>query len=304
MESSPTTIDAERVREVNIRYHDAAADGYDAKWGIDYGEVGIDQVLMKLGKALGRAPRRFPRALEIGAGTGYFTLNLLRGRAIERAVATDISQGMLDRLTATADDLGLDVATVCCDAEQLPFEDDSFDIVFGHAVLHHIPRLDRALAEFHRVLAPGGVLVFMGEPSRYGDRMATLPKRAGALAAPIWRRLMRAQDGVEDGRLDHDHALEQLVDVHTFSPVELRALATEAGFEQVRVCGEELVANLYGWAMRSLEAGTDPTSVPHAWHVLAFRGYLALQWVDTRMLEPRLPAELFYNLLVSARKSH
>jgi hypothetical protein len=43
--------------------------------------------------------------------------------------------------------------------------------------------------------------------------------------------------------------------------------------------------------------------VPMGWRRFAFRSYIALQRVDTRLLEPRLPPELFYNLLVSARKS-
>jgi hypothetical protein len=37
---------AKRIKEINARYHDAAADAYDGKWGIDYGEVGTRQVLM------------------------------------------------------------------------------------------------------------------------------------------------------------------------------------------------------------------------------------------------------------------
>src|SRR5205085_2813205 len=110
------------------------------------------------------------RSLEIGAGTGYFTLNLLLAGVIEEAVATDISRGMLDELERSAGRLGLSVETACCDASALPFEDGSFDIVFGHAVLHHLPDLDAAFAEFRRVLRPGGTVVFCGEPSLYGDR--------------------------------------------------------------------------------------------------------------------------------------
>jgi hypothetical protein len=41
--------------------------------------------------------------------------------------------------------------------------------------------------------------------------------------------------------------------------------------------------------------------VPWAWRQYAYRGYLALQAVDRALLEPRLPAALFYNLLVSAK---
>ena len=54
---------AEEIRSVNARYHDGAAADYDAKWGIDYGAVGRQQVLGKVAKALGGV-RRFERSLE------------------------------------------------------------------------------------------------------------------------------------------------------------------------------------------------------------------------------------------------
>ena len=300
-------LTTEQIRDVNVRYHDAAAESYDSKWAIDYGPVGARQVLMKLGKALGHQPGRYPRALEIGAGTGYFTINLLRHGVIEQATATDISPGMLRRLGSTAEELGLEVATTCADAEHLPFEDRSFDLVFGHAVLHHVPDLSVAMAEFRRVLAPGGTLAFMGEPSRHGDRLAIAPKRVGAITAPVWRRLVGAQPKVERPSedpvvRDGSWELEQLVDAHTFTPDELADLARNAGFEGVRVSGEELVANGYGWLLRSLEARVEPGSVPLGWHKFAFRSYLALQRLDSALLEPRLPASLFYNLLLSGRK--
>jgi ubiquinone/menaquinone biosynthesis C-methylase UbiE len=299
-------LDTERIREANIRYHDAAARGYDSKWAIDYGEIGGRQVIAKLTKALGERPAHYPRALEIGAGTGYFSLNLLRQGVIGNAVATDISPGMLECLAETAAGLGLEVETRAADAEALPFPDESFDLVLGHAVLHHLPGLERALAEFHRVLAPGGTLAFMGEPSAHGDRLAVMPKRLGALVEPAWRRLMRAAPKAEAASAVPAEqtygALEGLVDVHTFTPGGLRALAGDAGFTGVRVAGEELLANVYGWFLRRLEADVDPASVPFAWHRFAFSSYLALQWVDGKLLESRLPAELFYNLLLSARR--
>src|SRR4051794_33060186 len=165
--------DPERIRDVNTRYHDAAAGSYDSKWGIDFGPTGQRQVLGKLRKALGgRARLQFGDALEIGAGTGYFSINLLRLGVIERATATDISAGMLAALEATAAEQGLAVETVATDAERLPFPDRSFDFVFGHAVLHHIPDLELAFSEFARVLRPGGVMAFCGEPSRYGNLIA------------------------------------------------------------------------------------------------------------------------------------
>jgi SAM-dependent methyltransferase len=300
MPAPPTAVE---ILDVNTRYHDGAAADYDAKWGIDYGGVGQDQVLGKLRKALGEVPR-VGRALEIGAGTGYFTLNMLQAGVMADAVCTDISPGMLDALRANADRLGLGVETVACDAEHLPFDDASFDLVFGHAVLHHLPDLDRAFAEFARVLRPGGRLFFAGEPSHHGDRIAAVPKRAATAVAPAWRRVMRASPappGRSDGG-EHNHRLEEYVDVHAFTPEQLRGLAVRAGLADVRVRGEELLANWFGWANRALEATAEPDTVPWGWKVYAFRGYLLLQEVDRRALEPRLPPAIFYNLIVSARR--
>ena len=303
--TAPTSPDA--IRDVNTRYHDGAAAQYDSKWGIDWGEVGAHQVLLKTRKALGGARARgpFPRALEIGAGTGYFSLHLLMAGVVGEVTCTDISPGMLATLTANADALGLEVQTVACDAGELPFDPGSFELVLGHAVLHHLPDLARAFAEFERVLTPGGTLFFAGEPSRTGDRIASVPKRAATFAAPAWRRALRvrkAAEGHTDGGSEN-HRLEGSVDVHAFVPEELERLARQAGLQHVRVRGEELLANWFGWANRALEATAEPQDVPWLWRQYAFRGYLALQRVDTRLLERRLPPAIFYNLMISARKA-
>jgi ubiquinone/menaquinone biosynthesis C-methylase UbiE len=304
MPASPTAT-PEHIKDVNTRYHDAAAEEYDAKWGIDFGDVGQEQVRLKLVKAMGGVDgRAFGDALEIGSGTGYFSLNLVQLGVIKRLTATDISPGMLKRLANTAEALGLSgVTTVATEAETLPFEDGSFDLVFGHAVLHHIPDLDRAFAEFRRVLRPGGVIAFAGEPSRYGDMLAALPKRTGMLVAPAWRRLVGARRrAVAETEQSHGHALEGEVDVHAFAPADLRRLLRDAGFEDRHIGGEELLANAWGWGLRTVESSAEPDSVSVRWRRFAFKSYIALQKLDTRLLEPHLPAELFYNLLVSGRK--
>ena len=269
------------ILDANVRYHDLAAAHYDSKWGINYDEVGQAQVTGKLRKALGHEPGHYDRALEIGAGTGYFTLNLLR-----------------------AGELGERVETAACEAAELPFGDDSFDLVFGHAVLHHLPDLDAAFREFRRVLRPGGLIAFCGEPSRYGDRIAAVPKRGARALSPLWRTLMGAsepQNGNGASGWTEEERLEREVDVHAFTPAALQGHAERAGLERVHVSGEELAASLFGWANRTLEASAEPDDIPWAWRVYAYRGYLLLQTLDRSLLEPRLPPALFYNLLISAR---
>jgi ubiquinone/menaquinone biosynthesis C-methylase UbiE len=295
---------ADEIRDVNTRYHDGAASGYDAKWGIDFGEIGRRQVLQKVRKALGSDLGVFDRALEIGAGTGYFTLNLMQAGVVRSAVCSDISEGMLETLAGNAQRLGLDVDTAVADAEALPFADASFDLVLGHAVLHHLPDLDQAFREFFRVLRPGGVLLFAGEPSRVGDRIAAYPKRAATRVAPAWRAALRArpaQEGWSDGGAAN-HQLEGSVDVHAFVPGDLTAFAQGAGFQAVDIIGEELLANWFGWTNRALEASAEQDDVPMWWRQYAYRGYLALQAVDRKVLESRLPPAIFYNLMIAARK--
>ncbi len=177
--------------------------------------------------------------------------------------------------------------------------------MFGHAVLHHLPDLEACLAEFNRVLRPGGVIAFCGEPSRYGDRLMEIPKRAAFRAAPAWRALVGASAAEQNGHhtVPEEHVLETVVDVHAFTPRDLTHAARAAGLDRVRVRGEELAASLFGWTNRALEATAEPSEVPWLWHEYAYRGYLALQAVDRALLEPRLPAAVFYNLLVSARAS-
>jgi SAM-dependent methyltransferase len=297
------------IRDVNTRYHDVAAASYDSKWGIDFGPVGQAQVLGKVSKLLGSEIRRgYERSLEIGAGTGYFSLNLLHARVVKEATCTDISPGMLRRLSANAERLGVSVKTARADAESLPFADQSFDLVLGHAVLHHLPDLERAFAEFHRVLRPGGRIAFAGEPSRVGDRIASIPKRGAHFLAPLWRTALRAgtpppaPPGHNGDHGPEDHGLERFVDIHAFAPADLSHHAKRAGFREVAVRGEELVANWFGWFNRALEATANPADVPMLWRQYAFRGYLLLQRVDGRLLEPRLPPAIFYNLLLAARR--
>jgi ubiquinone/menaquinone biosynthesis C-methylase UbiE len=298
----PPALTPAEIRDYNTRYHDVAADHYDAKWGIDFGEIGASQVTQKVEKALGRRPGSFESSLEIGSGTGYFTLNLMRAGTIERATCTDISSGMLETLAGNAARLGLEVKTVRADAERLPFPDESFDLVLGHAVLHHIPDLAQAFAEFERVLRPGGTVLFAGEPSRLGDRIARLPKRLAIAVAPLWRQAIGARPAPPADGGAPDAALESVVDVHAFVPGELARFARGAGLANVRVSGEELLANWFGWTNRTLEATAEPSDVPWAWRQYAYRGYIALQSVDRALLERRLPATIFYNLMIAAEK--
>ncbi len=100
------------------------------------------------------------RTLEIGAGTG---LNLARyGPGVEALVLTEPFEPMARRLRAkVAAAAGPAAEVIEAPAEQLPFDDDSFDTVVATLVLCTIPDPERALSEVARVLKPGGRLLFI-----------------------------------------------------------------------------------------------------------------------------------------------
>jgi hypothetical protein len=97
-----------------------------------------------------------------------------------------------------------------------------------------------------------------------------------------------------------EHGLEHVVDVHAFTPNQLQSFAARAGFDAVRVTGEELVAGWFGWANRTLESTAESRQIPRSWHLYAYRGYMVLKALDDRLLERALPPAIFYNLLMSA----
>lgn len=308
-------LSAKEIKDANIAYHDAAAEEYDGKWGIDYGDIGKSQVAIKTRKVLGKHPH-FERGLEIGSGTGYFSLNMMQNGFLDEVVCTDISEGMLGIVEQSAERLGYSdrVETLHTEAENFPYEDESFDLIFGHAVLHHLPDLQASFDEFHRLLKPGGMIFFAGEPSETGDRLANYPKRAGHKLSPIWRKALRVSqlsrqeaEKVAAGERSQEyidgHSVEHLVDVHAFRPGSLAKFAKTSGFDDVRVIGEELSANWFGWFNRALEADGVPEDIPWSWRQYAYRGYLGFQWFDRAALEGRLPAGIFYNLMIGARKS-
>ena len=103
------------------------------------------------------APRPGERMLEIGPGTGYYSLAVAAALDGGTLDIFDISQEFLDNVTRTARDRGIENITATQgDARSLPYGDDTFDAAFLVAVLGEIPDQDAAVRELARVLRPGG----------------------------------------------------------------------------------------------------------------------------------------------------
>jgi len=124
------------------------------------------------------------RVLEVGPGTGFYTLDVAEWVGEEGAVdILDVQQEMLDHTMERAGERGLaNITPRLGDATGMPYEDASFDAAFLVTVLGEVPDQDAALRELARVLKPGGRLVvgeLMGDPHYVALRKMRL-RAAGA----------------------------------------------------------------------------------------------------------------------------
>jgi ubiquinone/menaquinone biosynthesis C-methylase UbiE len=159
---------------------------YSQRWMIEVPHVGISRrALIDV-----LEPQPGERLLELGPGTGYYTLPVaerLQGGAL---AIFDIQQEMLDHVMSAADGRGIaNLRPQQGDARALPYPDAHFDGAFLVTVLGEIPDQDVALAELARVLKPGARVVFgeiVADP--HVVTSGVLRRRAGAAGLEFERR--------------------------------------------------------------------------------------------------------------------
>jgi ubiquinone/menaquinone biosynthesis C-methylase UbiE len=141
----------------------------------------------RLREALAMRPRE--RVLEIGPGTGYYTLDI--ARRVGALDVVDVQQEMLDHTLDRATEAGLtNVTATRADATALPFPDGTFHAAYLVTVLGEVPDQEGALRELARVLTPGGRLV-VGEAllDPHWVAPAALAVRAARVGLRVERRL-------------------------------------------------------------------------------------------------------------------
>jgi ubiquinone/menaquinone biosynthesis C-methylase UbiE len=302
-----TAEDVERAwhdpKLAQVLYHDWEAGTYDEKWSISFDQRCIDYARDRFVAVAGTGGWPYRKALEIGAGTGFFSLNLRQAGVLDEVHVTDISPGMVAAAERNANLLGFDIEGRVADAEHLPYDDATFDVVVGHAVIHHLPDVEKAFREMVRVLEPGGRVVICGEPTRYGDYVARRLSRATWWAATratrlplVRRRWARPKEQLDES--SRAAALEAVVDLHTFDPDALARTVERAGAERVRTVTEELTAAWFGWPVRTLEHAVNPDRLGWRWAMFAYQSWRRLSALD-RMLAKVVPDELFYNVSVT-----
>lgn len=290
----------------NVLYHDWEAQTYDDKWSISFDERCIAYARDRFVAAAGADGWPYGKSLEIGCGTGFFSLNLKQAGVVDEVHVTDLSPGMVEAAKQNALRLGFEIDGRVADAERLPYDDETFDVVVGHAVLHHIPDVEGAFAEMLRVLRPGGRFVICGEPTRYGDLVARKLSQATWWVATRVTRLsgLRSRWARPPEELDESSraaALEAVVDLHTFDPDTTGRMAARAGAVDVRTVTEELTAAWFGWPVRTFECAVQPGRLGLRWAMFAYRSWQRLSALD-RAVARFVPDELYYNMSVSGRR--
>jgi SAM-dependent methyltransferase len=177
------------------------------------------------------APGPYRWAVDVGTGTGFTAFAV--APVAERVVAADITPAMLGEARAISSERGLpNVGFALALAESLPFADGSLDLVTCRVAAHHFHDLPQAVAEWRRVLAPGGTLVLAD---------TTAPEDE---AAARW---------MDDFELRRDPS-----HVHDLSPSEWLALLEGAGFVTQEWALAAVPLEFDDWVRRS---GTPPDEV-------------------------------------------
>jgi ubiquinone/menaquinone biosynthesis C-methylase UbiE len=138
------------------------------------------------------APVAGERLLEIGPGTGYYTLPVAERLGADGVLQIfDLQQEMLDHAMRAARENGIgNLVPTLGDARTLPYEDDRFDGAFLVTVLGEIPDQEAALRELARVIKTGGRLVvgeLIGDP--HVVLLGALKQRAERAGLEFERRL-------------------------------------------------------------------------------------------------------------------
>jgi SAM-dependent methyltransferase len=214
---------------------------YDAFYGVSPERADRDFATVK--RLLGeRLPASLGSAIEVGCGTGGFTVGALRGLALENAVLTDISPRMLRRCRRRLQEVGVlgrqNTVFATYSGNEDCFAEAAYDCCFGAAVVHHILDVEGFFRSVARWLKPGGRAFFVepGARCHWALVLTTADVAAILLARDADPDVVaRLLNWTAEVRYNLVHAgdlalLERREDKHLFSKEQVAALAGAAGF--------------------------------------------------------------------------
>ncbi len=162
-------------------------------WGNGDYPLMVDTFLLPIGQRLveGADIGAGARVLDVAAGTGNASVPAAKRGA--RVTASDLTPDLLAAGSRRPDAQGLDIEWIEADAEHLPFEDDSYDVVMSAIGVMFAPHHQVAADELVRVCRPGGTVALLSwtPEGMLGDLFATMkpfaaPPPPGAQPPPLW----------------------------------------------------------------------------------------------------------------------
>lgn len=266
---------------VNRVFHDHECEYYDERFAVVHDGRSARVARAEVERLLGRRLRPGETVLDAGCGTGWAAAGLHRAVPGLRVVGCDLSAGMLGR----AREAGA-WPLVQADAARLPLPDGRVDVLVCRGVLHHLPDVAGALAEWRRVLRPDGVVV-ASEPTPAVEAHGRVLVRA---LVPLLRRPLSPEE-------DFWEVASMAANLHVFGPEELARLGREAGFGRVELTTVGLLSTLVLTASYVVHGRRPGLARRVPWRALEGLG----RRVDGLLADRALPARLRHTVVGTLR---
>jgi ubiquinone/menaquinone biosynthesis C-methylase UbiE len=127
----------------------------------------LEVALRDLDRLIPARRASYPVVVDVGCGWGRSLKKLRERFGAQRVIGFDIAPKMVEAARQEVAAAGIEAEVVLADSSRLPLPDASVDLLFCHQTFHHLVDQQRAIAEFFRVLKPGGTLLFAESTRRY-----------------------------------------------------------------------------------------------------------------------------------------
>jgi ubiquinone/menaquinone biosynthesis C-methylase UbiE len=235
------------------------------------------------------------KVLEIGCGLGTDGAQFAKAGADYQGV--DLTDASVDLARKRFELFNLPGTFKTADAENLDFEDESFDLVYSHGVLHHTPETEKAIKEVHRVLRRGGrakVMLYHRNSYNYRVNISIL-RRAGA-------RLLNWQSGIKLVHLITGEPVESLREHAKLLKTEKESYLEPEEFLSQNTDGAgNPLARVYSRA-EARELFRDFSEVKLETYFFNKRWLPLIGNMLSRSLESRLAARWGWHLWIDAKK--
>ena len=214
------TMENRVVRYWTIRSHDFGA--------IRKNELSNDMGRRWLEELEAQLPSKTPlNILDIGTGTGFFAI--LMAHLGHRVTGIDLTPAMLEEASAMASGLGLDIDFQQMDAQQLDFLDNTFDAILSRNLTWTLPEPEKAYAQWHRVLKPGGMLLNFDADYAANVRSESTQNCSVAPDSPY------GHVGMTEALVEENNAITLAMDVGQKRPEWDVSVLQKLGFAECRV---------------------------------------------------------------------